>query len=268
MPAGMVGLLIAAMFAATMSSMDSGLNRNSGIFVKNFYEPILRPKATEKELVFVSKIVSTVFGILIILFALFINSLKGLSLFDAMMFAGAMLGFPMTIPPLLGFFIKKTPDWAGWATLLVGGIVSYIVGFIITAAHIESLFSLDIKLTGREWSDVKVALALIAHVVFTGGFFILTMVFYKPFTGERKKDVDQFFKNIATPLTSETVEQKTLDNKQRRMLGCLISIAGVCIMALFAMPNEMMGRMVFVLCGLIVLVIGLLLVKSVDDCCN
>ncbi|GAL20420.1 sodium-solute symporter putative [Vibrio maritimus] len=30
----MVGLLIAAMFAATMSSMDSGLNRNSGIFVK------------------------------------------------------------------------------------------------------------------------------------------------------------------------------------------------------------------------------------------
>lgn len=34
MPIGMVGLLIAAMFAATMSSMDSGLNRNSGIFVK------------------------------------------------------------------------------------------------------------------------------------------------------------------------------------------------------------------------------------------
>lgn len=36
MPAGMVGLLVAAMFAATMSSMDSGLNRNSGIFVKTF----------------------------------------------------------------------------------------------------------------------------------------------------------------------------------------------------------------------------------------
>ncbi|MEF1215951.1 transporter, partial [Vibrio alginolyticus] len=39
MPAGMVGLLMSAMFAATMSSMDSGLNRNAGIFVMNFYSP-------------------------------------------------------------------------------------------------------------------------------------------------------------------------------------------------------------------------------------
>ena len=104
MPAGMVGLLIAAMFAATMSSMDSGLNRNSGIFVKNFYEPILRPQATEKELMVVSKLTSTFFGIAIILVALFINSLKGLSLFDTMMYVGALIGFPMTIPAFCGFF--------------------------------------------------------------------------------------------------------------------------------------------------------------------
>ncbi|GAL28452.1 sodium-solute symporter putative [Vibrio variabilis] len=97
MPVGMVGLLIAAMFAATMSSMDSGLNRNSGIFVMNFYQPILRPNATERELMFVSKATSTMFGLVIILIALFINSLKGLSLFDTMMYVGALISFPMTI---------------------------------------------------------------------------------------------------------------------------------------------------------------------------
>lgn len=36
MPVGMVGLMMSAMFAATMSSMDSALNRNAGIFVKTF----------------------------------------------------------------------------------------------------------------------------------------------------------------------------------------------------------------------------------------
>ncbi|MEZ9659685.1 sodium:solute symporter family transporter [Vibrio sp. 10N.261.52.F3] len=264
MPAGMVGLLIAAMFAATMSSMDSGLNRNSGIFVINFYQPILRPNATEKELMIVSKFMSTFFGLAIILIALFINSLKGLSLFDTMMYVGALIGFPMTIPAFCGFFLKKTPDWAGWGTLVVGAIVSYIVGFVITAEMLQNLFNLE-PLTGREWSDLKVAVGLIAHLVFTGGFFVLSTLFYKPLEASRQKDVDTFFNNLATPLVSESTAQKKLDNKQRHMLGSLIAVSGVAVMAMFALPNPFWGRMMFVLCGGIVFVVGLLLVKAVDD---
>ena len=264
MPVGMVGLLIAAMFAATMSSMDSGLNRNSGIFVKNFYQVILRPKATEKELVFVSKLTSTFFGIAIILIALFINSLKGLSLFDTMMYVGALIGFPMTIPAFLGFFIKKTPDWAGWGTLIVGGLVSYLVGFQLTPEFLQNLFGLE-ELTSREWNDSKVAFGLCSHVIFTGGFFLLTTLFYKPLTESRQRDVDQFFNNLATPLVAEGSEQKVLDNKQRKMLGTLIAIAGVGVMGMCIIPNELWGRSVFLLCGGIVLGVGLLLVKAVDD---
>ncbi|MEZ9300424.1 transporter [Vibrio splendidus] len=264
MPVGMVGLLIAAMFAATMSSMDSGLNRNSGIFVKNFYEPILRPEATEKELMVVSKLTSTFFGIAIILVALFINSLKGLSLFDTMMYVGALIGFPMTIPAFCGFFIRKTPDWAGWGTLVVGGVVSYFVGFVITADMIQNWFGLN-ELTGREWADLKVAIGLIGHIVFTAGFFVLSTLFYKPLPEHREKDVDKFFNNLATPLVAESSEQKKLDNKQRRMLGSLIAVAGVGVMTMFVLPNPIWGRMVFVLCGLIVFSVGLLLVKAVDD---
>ncbi|CDT27625.1 Putative sodium/glucose cotransporter [Vibrio coralliirubri] len=264
MPAGMVGLLIAAMFAATMSSMDSGLNRNSGIFVINFYQPILRPNATEKELMIVSKLMSTFFGLAIILIALFINSLKGLSLFDTMMYVGALIGFPMTIPAFCGFFLKKTPDWAGWGTLVVGAIVSYIVGFVITAEMLQNWFNLE-PLTGREWSDLKVAVGLIAHLTFTAGFFILSTLFYKPLEASRQKDVDTFFTNLATPLVSESTAQKKLDNKQRHMLGSLIAVSGVAVMAMFALPNPFWGRMMFVLCGGIVFIVGLLLVKAVDD---
>ncbi|MFM2660938.1 transporter [Vibrio chagasii] len=265
MPAGMVGLLVAAMFAATMSSMDSGLNRNSGIFVKNFYEPIVRKgNATEKELVTVSKITSAVFGIAIILIAQFINSLKGLSLFDTMMYVGALIGFPMTIPAFLGFFIKKTPDWAGWGTLVVGGFVSYYVGFVVNAEMVSSVFGLE-ELTSREWSDVKVAIGLIGHITLTGGFFILSTLFYKPLTEKRQADVDKFFGNLATPLVAESAEQKKLDNKQREMLGKLIAVAGVGIMLMAMLPNPMWGRLVFILCGVIVGGVGMLLVKAVDD---
>ncbi|GLS91557.1 transporter [Psychromonas marina] len=264
MPVGMVGLLISAMFAATMSSMDSGLNRNSGIFVKNFYQVVLRPGATEKELVTCSKITSAVFGLVIIMVALFINSLKGLSLFDTMMYVGALISFPMTVPAFCGFFIRKTPDWAAWATLIVGGCVSYYVGLVISAEDIQNWFSLETPLTGREWKDLKVGLGLLGHIVITGGFFCATTFFYKPLSAEREKDVDLFFNNLATPLVNETAAQQVLDNKQRKMLGLLISSAGVGIMAMFFVPNPFMQSLIFVLCGGIVLAVGLLLIKAVD----
>lgn len=264
MPVGMVGLLISAMFAATMSSMDSGLNRNSGIFVKNFYQVVLRPKATEKELVTCSKITSTVFGLIIIFVALFINSLKGLSLFDTMMYVGALISFPMTIPAFFGFFIRKTPDWAGWGTLVVGGVVSYVVGFVIGPEDIQNWFGLEQALTGREWKDLKVGVGLLAHITITGGFFMLTTLFYKPLPEHREKDVDTFFNNLATPLTNESTAQARLDNKQRKMLGALISFAGAGIMTMFFLPNDFMPSLIFVLCGAIVLGVGLLLVNAVD----
>jgi SSS family transporter len=264
MPVGMVGLLISAMFAATMSSMDSGLNRNSGIFVKNFYQVVLRPNATEKELVTCSKATSTVFGFVIIFVALFINSLKGLSLFDVMMNVGALISFPMTVPAFCGFFIRKTPDWAAWATLIVGAFVSSYVGLILTADDIQNWFSLEVPLTGREWKDLTVGIGLLGHIVITGGFFCATMFFYKPLSAKREKDVDTFFNNLATPLTNESSAQAVIDNKQRKMLGRLISFAGAGIVAMFFLPNPFVPSLVFVLCGGIVLAIGLLLINAID----
>ncbi|MGC9404294.1 sodium:solute symporter family transporter [Vibrio genomosp. F10 str. 9ZC157] len=262
MPAGMVGLLMSAMFAATMSSMDSGLNRNAGIFVMNFYSPILRKDATQRELVIVSKVTTIAMGLLIISIGLFINSLRHLSLFDIVMNVGALIGFPMLIPVLLGMWIRKTPDWAGWSTLVVGGIVSYAFGISMQAGHIESLFGLEQELTGREWNDLKVGLSLAAHVLFTGGYFMLTTRFYKGLSPEREKEVEQLFINWNTPVISEGEEQRDLDTKQRSMLGKLISTAGFGILAMALIPNEPTGRLLFLLCGSIVLTVGILLINA------
>ena len=262
MPAGMVGLLMSAMFAATMSSMDSGLNRNAGIFVCNFYQPIFRPHANQKELIIVSKLTTIMMGFIIISIGLFINSLRHLSLFDIVLNIGALIGFPMLIPVLLGMWIRKTPDWAGWSTLIVGGVVSFIFGIALKAHHIEGLFGLEQPLTGREWSDLVVGLSLAAHVVFTGGWFIMTKFFYKGLTVEREKEVEKLFENWNTPLVSGGDEQQSLDTAQRSMLGNLISVAGFGILAMALIPNEPAGRGLFILCGSIVLTVGILLVSA------
>ena len=262
MPSGMVGLLMSAMFAATMSSMDSGLNRNAGIFVCNFYKPIARKQATEKELVIVSKLTTVAMSFVIIAIGLFINSLRHLSLFDIVLNVGTLIGFPMLIPILLGMWVRRTPDWAGWATLCVGGVVSYIFGIALQPEQVEGLFNLEQTLTLREWNDMKIGLSLAAHVVLTGGFFMTSMLFYKGLSPAREEEVDLLFRNWNTPLVANCDEQQALDTKQRSMLGNLISAAGFGILAMALIPNDPSGRALFILCGTIVLTVGILLVQA------
>ena len=262
MPVGMVGLLIAAMFAATMSSVDSGLNRNAGIFVKNFFQPIIAPNISEKNLMFVSRGVSIAFGALIIFLALFLNSLKELSLFDAMLYMSALLGFPQMIPSFLGFFIRKTPDWAAWATILVGATVSYIVGIVLQPEHIEGIFGLTSELTKREWTDLVVAISLISHVIITGGFYCSTTLFYKGLEPDREAAVARFFTNLHTPVVKPENEHAHLDNRQRILLGRMVAAAGVLVIAMMAIPNSFADRLVFLACGFFVLFIGVMLFSS------
>ncbi|MEZ9920061.1 sodium:solute symporter family protein [Vibrio breoganii] len=261
MPVGMVGLLMSAVFAATMSSMDSGLNRNAGVFVRNFYSPIINKNASEKKLMRVSQGVTVLFGALIIMVALFINSLRELSLFDAMMYVSTLLQMPILVPLFFGMIVKKTPDWAAWATLVVGMCVSYLVSFVITPDVIANMLGLENGFTAREASDLIVMNGIIGHLVITGGFFCLTTKFYKEPVGEREKELKHFWKDVATPVV-EAAGQDEMDRQQRNMLGKLILVFGALVTAMILIPNPFWGRMAFLFCGGVVVTVGLALLRS------
>ena len=265
MPAGMVGLMMSGMFAATMSSMDSALNRNAGIVVKNFYVPIINPKAEDKKLIGISKIVTCIFGFTIIGVSLIIASLDNISLFDATMYIGSLLAFPILVPGLLGFFVKDTPDWSGWGSLLVGIIVSYFV-MMIKPETIQNILGLETAFSAREVGDLRVVLALFGHVIFTMGFFMMSKMFFRGFKdAERKAEYDLFFSNLDEPVIAEVcAENEECDNGQRAILGKLILTFGAGISLLTLLPNETSGRLVFIFVGGIVMLVGFGLIKSVS----
>lgn len=261
MPVGMVGLLMSAVFAATMSSMDSGLNRNAGVFVRNFYTVFINKSAPEKKLMRVSQTVTLVFGALIIMVALFINSLRGLSLFDAMMYVSTLLQMPILVPLFFGIFIRKTPDWAAWATLSVGVVVSYVVSFVITPDVIAQWLNIDGGFTSREASDLTVMNGVIGHLFITGGFFCLTTKFYKAPATERKQEIEEFWNDVDTPVLEEP-GQDEVDRQQRNMLGKLIVVFGGLVTCMVLIPNPFWGRMAFIFCGIVIVTVGGLLLKS------
>jgi Na+/proline symporter len=61
MPPGAVGIVIAAVLAAAMSTLSSSLNTSAGAFLADFYRPF-RPDKSEGHFLFVSKLMTLVWG--------------------------------------------------------------------------------------------------------------------------------------------------------------------------------------------------------------
>lgn len=269
MPIGMVGLLISAIFAATMSSLDSSLNQSTGIIIRSFIKPILWKDMNEKQMMSWSKGLTALFGLLIILSALFINQLKGLSLFDIALRITSLTNFPIAIPLLLGIYIKKTPEWAPWGTIIVGAMVS---------AFSFSLFkdfigTTSIEFTKREWLDLAVAVPLLCHLIFTAGFFLCSQFFYKGLSTVRTEEVDQLFKDFNTPIVlnnTENVGRTELGslNNQRFVLGKYVLIMGVGIVLLTLIQKNISDIVIIATCAGILLSIAYLLLRSSKDQTN
>jgi len=263
MPIGTVGLLFAGLFAASMSSMDSALNKNAGILVRSVYQPFLTKRGRtidDKKLLRLSMLLSFVSGVIVIVMALFFRSLKELSLFDLMMSISAMIQVPLLIPLIVGIFIKKTPRWAPWATVILGLFLSYFMKEVLTPQVFAEWIGID-GFTKRESADMSLILTLAAHVFITAGFFCLTSLFYNGKKDKNKAATDRFFENLETPVIEDD-QQHEVDRQQRHKLGTMVIYmsAGILIMALI--PNLMWGRIMFVICALIIFTIGILLRRS------
>jgi len=260
LPKGMMGLLVCGLFAATISSMDSGLNRNAGIFVRCFYRHVVKDPSP-RHLLIIGQIASAVFGVLIILIALFINQLKGLDLFNAMMWFGGMIATPYAIPLLWGIIIKKTPPWSGWSTVLIGFVISLLLSFS-DPAWFASAIGMDGEMSARETKDYLYFAPVFANVAICSLWFFFTTLFYGSSSEQHKERVEKFFTAMNTPIDFETEVGAGKDSMQSKTLGVLCLIYGGFVLLMVLVPNDLTGRLAFLFCGGLIAGIGWLLFKS------
>ncbi len=111
LPVGLKGLIIAAILAASMSTIDSALNCSATVIFVDYYKRYFRPNASEKKSVNVLRLTTVIWGILGILFALLmINATSALDIWwqIAGIFGGGILGLF-----LLGIFNVKITKTQG-----------------------------------------------------------------------------------------------------------------------------------------------------------
>jgi Na+/proline symporter len=261
MPVGMIGLLLSGIFASTMGQMDSGLNRNAGYFIKNFYQSQFRPHASERELLLAGRISTVVFGVLIIWASLWFAMHKDTPLFEIMQRFSIWIGLPVAIPLIWGMFIRRAPSWAGWSTVLIGLLASYLTQRYLSPAWISNVVGMQFsKLEGDYWVQ---AISVVVNVLVGSAWFLFT-----PLLASRRREsaeverVDRFFADMRRPIDFAREEGAGSDNMQAKVMGLLCLIYGGFITLLVLIPNAWSKRWAFIFCGMVMFGIGWMLHRA------
>ena len=131
LPVGLVGLILAAILSASMSSTAAELNALASVSVIDIYRRVFKPGESDRHYLTVTKIISVFWGAYAIGFAMFANSLG--SLIEAVnilgsLFYGSILGIF-----LIAFSFKK-----------IGGDATFVAAIIAEAVVLACFFFSEI----------------------------------------------------------------------------------------------------------------------------
>lgn len=157
LPVGIGGLVLAAVFAAAMSSLDSAMSAMSATFVSDFYQPFFRPAADQSHYLRVGRWTTAVVGVLLVGVALLVvhyyeanpdTDLLSIALGIMTFFYGALLGIFLlgfmtrargstisnalgAVASVLAVFLIKSSTSVGWPWFIViGTLVAFGVAFL------------------------------------------------------------------------------------------------------------------------------------------
>jgi solute:Na+ symporter, SSS family len=174
LPAGLLGLVVASLVAAFMSTISTHLNWGASYVVNDFYVRFIKPSAKDKEQIWVGRLTTVVLMIVAALLSLFIGSAK--EGFNVLLQIGAGTGLIFILrwfwwrinayTEIAGMAISFVfaiilvivdPNWPDWVKLVTGvGVTTagwLLVTFLTPATNSETLikFYKLIRPSGKGW---------------------------------------------------------------------------------------------------------------------
>lgn len=129
-PAGMVGLVMAVLTAALVSTIGSSLNALSTVFTMDIYVKNYRPDAPAAEIRRTGHIVTIVGSLVSIVICVAVDLIKDIPLFNIFQSVLSFIAPPMAAVFVMGVFWKRCTALAANITLTFGTAVCLIVGIL------------------------------------------------------------------------------------------------------------------------------------------
>ncbi len=192
---GLIGLFIASMLAAVMSSCDAFMVSSSALFTENIYRSLLVKNKPDRHYTIVGRVVAGIVVVAGVFFAFSLESVvQGLEIFWKV---SAM----MAIPFWLGLFWRRASSKAAWISTLLSFAVLLFTSKIELFGNILWDFNATLagKLPAFMLFDGKLYLPWQMILYITAGF-VTAIIFSLLTKPVEKKKLDRFYECLRTPI--------------------------------------------------------------------
>jgi SSS family transporter len=118
LPPGAMGLMIAAMLAATMSTLSAEYNVTAGVLTRDIYRRLFRPQAENREQMAVARAMTVALGLLVIVGAMQVPRFGGA--FEVNKTLMGLIGVPLVVPLVFGVLWRRPKPWGAIASIVIG----------------------------------------------------------------------------------------------------------------------------------------------------
>ncbi|MCC6397432.1 MAG: hypothetical protein IT282_10470 [Bacteroidetes bacterium] len=292
LPNGLIGVFVAAMLAATMSTLSAVYNMVSAIFARDMYQGLFKPSTRDEDLLRIGRKASIVIGLIVTgLAVLFVTSQFGI--FNLMQAFFTLFNIPVSIPMAFGLIFRRVPKWSAVAGItwgLIAGVAGrYLLGWTIgPQVYLSIVMTFSIFATSIWVADlyrknrpvlwaISAAIAVLVGLLFeataavevTPGIRVLvwcvaasfgvTLPFFARLftleTEETRRVVAEFFKKLDTPVD---VEREVYGAGRQRvtvfpLVGGTTIIMGALLSLVFLTPlSPGEGQILGVIIGILV----------------
>lgn len=129
-PVGMVGLVIAVLTAALISTIGSALNALSTVFTMDIYVKNINVNASQKEIIRTGHIVTIVGALVSVMITVAVDNIKDMDLFNVFQSVLSFIAPPMAAVFVMGVFWKRCTTLAANVILTFGTIFSIGCGVL------------------------------------------------------------------------------------------------------------------------------------------
>jgi SSS family transporter len=241
LPTGLVGIMLAAILSATMSSVSGLLNVHAGIISRDIVPTLFPRSAARADSLALGWTATLAVGVIITGIATAMAR-RGVSVFTVLVQFNTVMSLSYGPPALLGLVVRRTPHWSGLASFLAALVVGSFTTFVAQAGLVTTV------------------LAMLGAGVTV--FFASALVREAPARSVRR---DAFFARLNTPVdpARELAEVPDPTRQVFRFLGTSTALVGLVVLSLItlARPEERWTVVVYVVLTL-ALAGGLTLIRG------
>jgi SSS family transporter len=248
LPPGMVGIIMAAMFSATMAAVSGDFNAIASVLTQDVYRRLIRPAAQERQLLFVGRWITFALGALTSLLSMWIALTHQQSLFNLMVTVLGLFMAPTLLPLLAGLTIRKL----NWHGAFAGFLCGLSAGFIMLAirarwSHADTVFGSSYNFEG-----VSLLINVGATIL---GMVVGTLLY--PSSPAEKERIARFFRALDTPIQPSEIPRSTT-NPASSILSFSTATVGLLIAVAGMISGSHAARVIDLSAGILLIAIGTL----------